>query len=290
MHATDTGETTGRLPSARATVIRAILLVLVTAAFLGVYAWQYDAPLPGRGRAVPRAPGSAAWTLGAYAACLLGVTAALRFRNAFRIGGAEVDIRAGLAIVLGTLLPVMHRYGHDYFAERAYNQLFWFFCVPLAVVVLVYGEPPTRYGLRLGHWREGLVWTAVGVALMAPILWYLGHKSPEMQRYYQMMGGTRPVPAILWSWGVEMFAWEYIWRGFYLFALLRVMGPGPAILLQAVPFAFMHLGKPELEVLSTPFGGAAFGFIAWRTGAFWPAFLVHWFMIVFLELAATGRV
>jgi membrane protease YdiL (CAAX protease family) len=68
------------------------------------------------------------------------------------------------------------------------------------------------------------------------------------------------------------------------------MGPGPAILLQAVPFAYLHIGKPALEAFSTPFGGAAFGFVAWRSRSFLYAFLIHWFMIVFLELAASGRI
>jgi membrane protease YdiL (CAAX protease family) len=34
-----------------------------------------------------------------------------------------------------------------------------------------------------------------------------------------------------------------------------------------MPFAFAHIGKPALEVLSTPLGGFAYGWLAWRTGS-----------------------
>jgi membrane protease YdiL (CAAX protease family) len=89
---------------------------------------------------------------------------------------------------------------------------------------------------------------------------------------------------------VELFGWEFIWRGLVLYALARAFGPGPAILLQAVPFAFMHLGKPELETLSTLFGGVAFGLIAWRTRSFVYPWLIHWFIVTFTLLVASDDI
>jgi len=50
-----------------------------------------------------------------------------------------------------------------------------------------------------------------------------------------------------------------------------------------------HLGKPEVETLSTIFGGAAFGFVAWQTQSFLYPFLIHWFILSFTMLIATGR-
>jgi hypothetical protein len=82
-----------------------------------------------------------------------------------------------------------------------------------------------------------------------------------MQVFYEAKVTTSLTRLTLLN-GVELFGWEFIWRGLVLFALARAFGPGPAILLQSVPFAFMHLGKPEIETFSTLFGGAAFGLIA----------------------------
>jgi hypothetical protein len=52
----------------------------------------------------------------------------------------------------------------------------------------------------------------------------------------------------------------------------------------------MHLGKPELETLTTLFGGMGFAFIAWRTESFVYPFLIHWFIASFTHLVASGRI
>jgi membrane protease YdiL (CAAX protease family) len=55
-----------------------------------------------------------------------------------------------------------------------------------------------------------------------------------------------------------------------------------------VPFALMHLTKPEIETLSTIFGGFIFGWIAYRTKSFLYPFLIHWAMLTFVVLVARG--
>jgi membrane protease YdiL (CAAX protease family) len=58
--------------------------------------------------------------------------------------------------------------------------------------------------------------------------------------------------------------------------------------LQAVPFVIAHIGKPEVETLSTIFGGFAFGWVAWRTRSFVYPFLIHWYIATFTILVAGG--
>jgi membrane protease YdiL (CAAX protease family) len=78
-----------------------------------------------------------------------------------------------------------------------------------------------------------------------------------------------------------------LFRGWILFGYLRKFGP-EALWLQAVPFAIMHVTKPELETLSTIFGGFFFGWVAYRTNSFLYPFLIHWFVASFTILAAGG--
>ncbi len=267
--------------------LRPAIAVLIAAGIWGIYAiLRVTQRLPQRYDGVTSL--RAAVFVGAITAVLLVLGAVIKRRDAITVGGAVFDLRLTVAFVLGIVLPMLVFYGHKFFGHRAYDQFVFFLVIPVAFIVFAFRQDPREYGLGLGRWKEGLIWTVVGIAIMAPILWYLGTHDPAMRQYYRV-GAERSTGMILWEWGVEMFAWEFIWRGFYLAALLRVMGPGPAILLQGVPFAFMHMGKPEFEALSTPIGGTCFAFVAWRTRAFWPAFLIHWFMIVFLELAARGR-
>ena len=204
------------------------------------------------------------------------------------IGGVEFDLKLTFLIVFSTVVPMLDYYGHELTGIKAYDRLILYFALPMLVIILLFRESPVSYGLRIGDWRVGLKWVLVSCVLMAIILYVLA-TTPSMQSFYQARA-PEGVANLIYLTGVDLLGWEFLWRGLMLFALARYLGPGPAIFLQAVPFAFMHLGKPEVETLSTIFGGAAFGFIAWQSGSFLYPFLIHWFIASFTMLVATGKI
>ena len=204
------------------------------------------------------------------------------------IGGVEFDLKLTFLIILGTVVPMLDFYKHEFFSVKAYDRFIWYFVIPMLVIVVLFRESPVVYGFKLGNWRTGLMWTAVSCVGMAIILIFIA-RTPSMQQYYDARAPRELWRLVLQN-GVELFAWEFIWRGLMLFAFARAFGPGPAIFLQAVPFAFMHLGKPEVETLSTIFGGAGFGFIAWQSESFIYPWLIHWFITSFTMLIASGRI
>ncbi len=190
--------------------------------------------------------------------------------------GVRFDLKITLVIILGTLLPLVDRYGHTVFSVRAYDRFLYYFVVPAVVIVVIFRERLQDYGFRWGNWKEGLAWTVAGCAAMAVVLSVVARR-PEMIAYYQLKSASGFWREV-WESGIDLFAWEFIWRGFMLFALARVTGPGLAIWLQAVPFTFAHLGKPEIETMSCIFGGAGFGLVAWRTRSFVYPFIIHTFI------------
>ncbi|MCA9959453.1 MAG: CPBP family intramembrane glutamic endopeptidase [Chloroflexota bacterium] len=203
------------------------------------------------------------------------------------IGGVQFDLKITFLIILSTIVPMLDRYNHEITGVKAYDRFIYYFLIPALVITLLFREPMHEYGFQFGNWKLGLAYTAVAVIGMGIILWFFA-RTPAMQHYYEKRA-YQEVLRTLWLNGVEMFGWEFIWRGLMLFAFARAFGPGPAIFLQAVPFAYMHLGKPEVETLSTIFGGAAFGFVAWQTGSFIYPWLIHWFMVSFTMFIASGR-
>ena len=203
------------------------------------------------------------------------------------IGGIEFDLKITFLIVFSTIVPMLDRYNHSFVGTKAYDRFIYYFLIPALVILLLFREPMSEYGFKLGNWKAGLAWTLGACLAMGVILYFLA-RTPAMQEYYERRAPAE-VLRLVWLNGVEMFGWEFIWRGLLLFAFARAFGPGPAIFLQAVPFAFMHLGKPEFETLSTIFGGAAFGYVAWQTGSFFYPWLIHWFMVSFTMLIASGR-
>ena len=202
------------------------------------------------------------------------------------IGGVQFDLKITFLIILATVVPMLDYYGHKFTSTKAYDRVIWYLVIPMLVIWLVLRESPAEYGFKLGNWQIGLAWTLGACTAMAVILYYLAQQ-PGMQAYYADRTGQQSVGRVIFLNGVEMLGWEFMWRGLMLFALARAFGPGAAIFLQAVPFAFMHLGKPEVETLSTIFGGAGFGFIAWQSESFIYPWLIHWFIATFTMVIAS---
>lgn len=204
------------------------------------------------------------------------------------IGGVVFDPKLTFLIIVGTIIPMLDYYEHQITGTKAYDRLILYFILPMMIILFIFRDSPSDYGFRLGQWRNGLKWVVVGCAAMAVILVVVA-RTPGMQAFYEERAPDG-LFNLLYLTGVDLFGWEFMWRGVILFAFARAFGPGAAIFLQAVPFAFMHLGKPEVETLSTIFGGAAFGYVAWQSGSFLYPFLIHWFIASFTMLIATGRI
>jgi membrane protease YdiL (CAAX protease family) len=119
---------------------------------------------------------------------------------------------------------------------------------------------------------------------MTPVIWLLARIDPTSSAYYQDM--TKYLP---WNTFFQIFGWEFLFRGWITFGYLRKFGPD-ALWIQAVPFALLHIGKPEIETLSTIFGGFAFGWMAYRTRSFFYPFLLHWYIFTLIVLVSSGKI
>jgi membrane protease YdiL (CAAX protease family) len=187
-----------------------------------------------------------------------------------------------VSITIGSTLLLMVDAYHRLTPYKYLDRVLLYLVIPLAFIVLVFREHPDRYGFGLGDWRAGLVLTGLGILLMGPVIWYLGSSDASMTDYYQPY--VRGLP---WTTFLDLIGWEFFFRGLILFGYARKFG-AEALWLQAVPFALAHIGKPEVETLSTIFGGFAFGWVAWRTKSFVYPFLIHWFIATFIILVAAG--
>lgn len=149
--------------------------------------------------------------------------------------------------------------------------------------MFAFRENPRDYGWQLGDWRAGLALTFGALLLSLPVVWLAARSNSTMQNYYApLLKPTLPMYTFL-----DLVGWEFLFRGWILFGYARKFGPD-ALWLQAVPFALAHFGKPEVETLSTIFGGFAFGWVAWRTKSFLYPLLIHWAIFTFVVLAAGG--
>lgn len=193
------------------------------------------------------------------------------------------DWRIVTVTIVSTLLLMVDHY-HRLTPYKYWDRVILYLVIPLLIILILFRENPREYGFSLGDWKLGLVYTALGILLMAPIIYYLGSGDESMKAYYE-----RFLPGLPWTTFLDLIGWEFIFRGWILFAYARKFG-AEALWLQAVPFALAHMGKPEVETLSTIFGGFAFGWVAWRTKSVLYPFLIHWFISTFIILVAAGVV
>jgi membrane protease YdiL (CAAX protease family) len=183
--------------------------------------------------------------------------------------------------VVSTLLLLVDYY-YRLTTNKYVDRVILYLVVPLFLILVLFRENPREYGFVLGDWKAGLFITFCGILIMAPILWLIGRGNPAITNYYK--GSVSGLP---WTTFLDLLGCEFFFRGWILFGYARKFGT-EALWLQAVPFALAHIGKPDLETLSTIFGGFAFGWIAYRTRSFiWP-FMIHWFIATFIILVAAS--
>ena len=217
-------------------------------------------------------------------------------RREIDVLGLRLPLRATVAIVVvtlvllvdysRTLLPAeLAGLGRSPLALRitAIERALLFGLVPLAVVILAFRDRPTRYGLAVGDWRAGLGLMFVGCAVMTPlVLWFA--TLADVRAYYGP--SAEPLPGLLLTNTLDIAATEFLFRGFLTFTLLRAIGP-IGVLVATMPFVFVHLGKPELELYSTLAGGLVYGWLAWRTRSILWGTIGHVY-ILSLVIIATG--
>ncbi len=216
-------------------------------------------------------------------------------RRTVTIAGLELPLRATVVITV-MVLAVMFDFSRTFIPDeliqydrnpgmqrlQAIDRVVLYALVPLLVVVLVFRESPARYGVRLGDWRVGAPLAVIGCAVMTPVvLWFAGQ--PDARAYYSPSWSN--LPDVLLTNAIDLTSAEFLFRGFLMFALVRALGP-IGVLIATLPFAFSHLTKPELELISTLAGGMLYGWLAWRTGSIVWGAIAHTYILTLVTAAA----
>jgi membrane protease YdiL (CAAX protease family) len=217
-------------------------------------------------------------------------------RRTITIAGLELPLRASVAIAVVTM-ALLFDYSRTFIPDsiqdlgraapalryQAIERVVLFGLVPFAVVLLAFRDRPARYGLTLGDWRWGLALAAIGCAVMTPLVLALARV--DGFRDYYVVATAAPGDLLLTNM-LDLVPTEFMIRGFLLFALVRTIGP-IGVLVATLPFVFSHLGKPEVELFSTLFGGLVYGWLVWRTGSIVWSAAAHIYIVTLLLVAST---
>ena len=216
-------------------------------------------------------------------------------RRIVRVLGLDLPVRASTAILVMTLVVLfdfsrtaipaeIQAIGRAAEALRyqALERVILFGLVPGLVVLLAFRDRLANYGLGIGEWRWGLGLAAAGCVLMTPIVLAVGSNA-QFSAYYGV--SAAPVADLAITHVLDLVPSEFLIRGFLMFTLIRAMGPLGVVVAQ-LPFVFVHLGKPEIELFSTLAGGMVFGWLDWRTRSIWWSALGHVYILTLIVAIA----
>ncbi|MDD4363576.1 MAG: CPBP family intramembrane metalloprotease [Atribacterota bacterium] len=177
-------------------------------------------------------------------------------------------------IVLGlTTFSLVMQWYRPISASLVISNIIYYFLLPILVIIFIFKESLLDFGLGIGDFRIWLFYFFITVLIGLPVLFFASKFYSVNQyyslkfNYYDFLISSVPI----------LFVWEFLLRGFLLFGLKKHFGQA-SIIIQMVPFVLMHLGKPEVETISCILTGLWFGWIAYRSNSFWPAFLIHVFI------------
>ncbi len=152
------------------------------------------------------------------------------------------------------------------------------FVIPLILVRFTSRKGVKDFGMQMGDVRYGLRFVLLAIPVVIFVA-YIGSLDQTMQQEYPLaksvIGHTNKFLIIEFFYLIYYVGWEFLFRGAMLFSVERVYGPVAAILVQLIPSALVHIGKPASESFGAIIGGLIFGFLAIRTRSFIYPLILH---------------
>jgi membrane protease YdiL (CAAX protease family) len=161
--------------------------------------------------------------------------------------------------------------------------------VPVLLIWGVHRQRLRDFGLGLGDTRFWVPVAGLVFLVQLVVVWAWLSKDPTYVARYPTLGPARGGGHLFWAWETSrlfyMLSWEFLFRGYLLFALERRMGM-LAVAVQMVPFAMMHIvsGKPVSEVYFTLLSGVLSGLLVLVSRSVWPMVLLHAMGAILLDI------
>ena len=170
--------------------------------------------------------------------------------------------------------------------------LFFLGIVSGMIILILPGVTLSDYGLSLVFSKVPPWWSY----LLIPIILVLGFNAasgPRNLLMYPQIRSKQWTPKLISlsaiSWIAFLIGYEFLFRGFLLYASLAIMDPMPAIALNCTIYALAHIYKGPGETFGAIPVGVLLCYLTLLTGNIWSAVILHsimalsneWFSIRF---------
>jgi hypothetical protein len=170
--------------------------------------------------------------------------------------------------------------GQAYINEFVFNDLFRlaYLFIPVTIIWFFADRDIPLYGLSWKNHKPKLYW--ILLLCMLPLIAGASFLSDFLDYYprFRRLDAYNPPAWKLWCYelcyGLDFTSIELFFRGFVVIAFARYVGMN-AILPMAAFYLSIHYGKPIGEAISSFFGGAILGVIAYHSRSVFGGIMVH---------------
>lgn len=146
------------------------------------------------------------------------------------------------------------------------------------LILFLEGRSLNDFGLGFAFDQPPPWWFYVAIPLVLVVGFFSSRSESNLSMYPQIRVEIW-TPTLLFlsgvSWVVFLVAYEFLFRGFLLYATLSVLDPVPAIALNCSLYAFAHFYKGPAETFGAIPVGIFVCYLTILTGNIWSAVFIH---------------
>lgn len=152
-----------------------------------------------------------------------------------------------------------------------------FGCLPLLIILISGVKGIADFGVDYPK-PETYLWILVMSAILIPINYFNSRSVGNLKLYPQIRANVWPVSLLVLSavsWIAYLVSYEFLFRGFLLFASVHLLGLWPAIAVNTLIYALVHIPKGSKETFGAIPLGILLCYLTVRTGSIWVAVFTH---------------
>ncbi len=181
---------------------------------------------------------------------------------------------------------------HELLAWSALRFIEWL-VIPMLIVLFVFRERPTDYGIKLQGISDGWWLYLLMLAVVLPLVVLVSSRGSFLATYpYYRLSADEPCWPNFWCWEAaylaQFFALEFFFRGFMIHGTKHRFGCY-SVLVMTVPYCMIHFGKPMPETLGSIVAGLVLGFMSLKTRSIWLGTALHITVAVVMDMLALSH-
>lgn len=165
--------------------------------------------------------------------------------------------------------------------------------LPVSILAFNGFEAQNFVGLGETFYWPGILYIIIAIFLILAFVNYASHrmdlsKTPSAAKYFGVRNSWLIKSTVLW--GLYLFAYELLLRGFLLFSSLELFGAFFAILINCLIYSIIHIPKGRSEAIGAIPFGIILCLVTLYTESFWGAYILHLTLAVPMDWKVARRI